>query len=383
MPSPDPIRLLIAPSRARHRGGARAVSRELTGRVEKFLALFIAALCCGVIVPPAASEAAVALRPCDLYALGGTPCVAAFSTTRALYAAFDGPLYQVKRASDGASSNIGVGASGYADAAAQDRFCARTTCEVTVLFDQSTRHNDLTIQGPGGNGGQDVGVVADKLRITVGGGPAYGMYFEGGMGYRNNHTNGVARGAQPESMYMVTSGVHFNSRCCFDFGNAETSGDDTGNGHMDAVYFGSLCWSKWPECYGSGPWVQADLENGVFMSGIGRSLDPTDTGNTSPFVTAMLKDDGTDTFAIKDASAQDGALATHWYGPLPMSPLDRNPLFAGYRPAKREGAIVLGTGGDNSNADVGSFFEGVMTRGFATDVTEDAVQANIAAAGYR
>ena len=48
----------------------------------------------------------------------------------------------------------------------------------------------------------------------------------------------------------------------------------------------------------------------------------------------------------------------------------------------QEGAIVLGTGGDNSNASVGSFFEGVMTSGFPTDAADNAVQANIVAAGY-
>lgn len=33
--------------------------------------------------------------PCDLYASGGTPCIAAHGTTRALYNAYTGPLYQV------------------------------------------------------------------------------------------------------------------------------------------------------------------------------------------------------------------------------------------------------------------------------------------------
>ena len=38
---------------------------------------------------------------CDIYASAGAPCVAAHSTTRALYAAYNGPLYQVLRQSDG------------------------------------------------------------------------------------------------------------------------------------------------------------------------------------------------------------------------------------------------------------------------------------------
>ncbi|MBS2967133.1 alpha-L-arabinofuranosidase, partial [Actinocrinis puniceicyclus] len=63
--------------------------------------------------------------PCDIYAAGGTPCVAAHSTTRALYAAYNGPLYQVRRSSDNSTRDIGVvSAGGVANAAAQDSFCS-------------------------------------------------------------------------------------------------------------------------------------------------------------------------------------------------------------------------------------------------------------------
>src|ERR1035437_9022782 len=70
--------------------------------------------------------------PCDIYAAAGTPCVAAHSTTRALSASYNGPLYQVLRQSDGKTLDIGVvqpsanDGGGYADAAAQDSFCANT-----------------------------------------------------------------------------------------------------------------------------------------------------------------------------------------------------------------------------------------------------------------
>lgn len=47
-----------------------------------------------------------AAGPCDIYASGRTPCVAAHSTTRALYSAFNGPLYQVKCSSDSATTTI-------------------------------------------------------------------------------------------------------------------------------------------------------------------------------------------------------------------------------------------------------------------------------------
>src|SRR5947207_10994826 len=81
--------------------------------------------------------------PCDIYAAAGCPCVAAHSTTRALYASYNGPLYQVMRQSDGKTLDIGVvqssgpDAGGYADAAAQDAFSTNTYCWITKIYDQS------------------------------------------------------------------------------------------------------------------------------------------------------------------------------------------------------------------------------------------------------
>src|SRR5678810_782257 len=95
--------------------------------------------------------------PCDIYAAAGNPCVAAHSTTRALYAAYSGPLYQVLRQSDGRTLDIAVvqpvaaptpDAGGYANAAAQDAFCANTYCWIVKIYDQSPKHNDLTQAPP-------------------------------------------------------------------------------------------------------------------------------------------------------------------------------------------------------------------------------------------
>jgi non-reducing end alpha-L-arabinofuranosidase len=49
---------------------------------------------------------------------------------------------------------------------------------------------------------------------------------------------------------------------------------------------------------------------------------------------------------------------------------------------KKQGAIILGIGGDNSDNAAGTFYEGVMTTGYPTAAAEAAVQANIVAAGY-
>ncbi len=46
----------------------------------------------------------------------------------------------------------------------------------------------------------------------------------------------------------------------------------------------------------------------------------------------------------------------------------------------KEGAIILGIGGDNSVSAQGTFYEGVMTSGYPSDATENSVQANIVAA---
>ena len=49
---------------------------------------------------------------------------------------------------------------------------------------------------------------------------------------------------------------------------------------------------------------------------------------------------------------------------------------------KKQGAIILGIGGDNSDSSAGTFYEGVMTSGYPSAATEASVQANIVSAGY-
>src|SRR5215212_6440738 len=90
------------------------------------------------------SASAAGAGPCDLYASGGTPCVAAHSTVRALYGSYNGNLYQVRRASDNQTKDVGVlAAGGTANAATQDSFCAGTSCVITVVYDQSGHGNDM------------------------------------------------------------------------------------------------------------------------------------------------------------------------------------------------------------------------------------------------
>jgi hypothetical protein len=331
------------------------------------LAVVVAALASAV--GPSARAQSGSL-PCDIYSQYGTPCVAAYSMDRALYSSYDGPLYQVQRASDGTTASIGLlSAGGYVNAAEQDSFCFGTSCTVTEIFDQSPEGNNLTIEGAGGAAGADHGAPAAALPITVDGNRAYGLDIMGHTGYRDDSTHEIAVNGAAEGMYMVASGAHVNPGCCFDFGNAETNNDDNGAGHMDAVNLTTWCGSNSAPCTGSGPWVEADMENGQWM---GNGSNPADTGNNSDFVTAMLNNNGQTTFELEGGNAQSGGLTTYYDGPLP----------SGYSPMHQEGAIVLGTGGDNSNSDIGTFYEGVMTQGFPSATAEAAVQANITSADY-
>ena len=156
---------------------------------------------------------------CDIYELAGTPCVAAHSTVRALFAGYRGALFLVQRASDNATAPINATADGSADSAAQDAFCADTRCTIERIFDRSRSRNHLdTAPGGGAAGEPDRGVVADRFRSTLAGAAVYGAFFEGGEGYRNDNTTGVAVGDEPESMYAVFAGKHYNGGCCFDYG---------------------------------------------------------------------------------------------------------------------------------------------------------------------
>jgi hypothetical protein len=345
-------------------------SRLRLGRRAVLLAGAAATLAAGAMVVSTAAPARAATGPCDIYGNAGTPCVAAHSTTRALYGSYSGPLYQVRRASDGATTNISpLSAGGVANAAAQDSFCAGTTCVITVIYDQSGRGNNLT-QAPGGGaaGGPDNLANATAAPVSVGGHKAYGVFVAPGTGYRDDHTSGIATGDAAEGEYAIFDGTHFNGGCCFDYGNAETSNNDTGAGHMEAIYFGNI--KVWGFGTGNGPWIMADMENGLF-SGSNVHLNSGDPTVNFRFTTAVIKGQPGN-WAIRGGNAQSGGLSTFWNGARP----------SGYNPMHKEGAIILGIGGDNSKGAAGTFYEGVMTSGFPSDATENAVQANIVAAGY-
>ncbi|KAF7332601.1 Alpha-L-arabinofuranosidase B domain protein [Mycena kentingensis (nom. inval.)] len=204
---------------------------------------------------------------------------------------------------------LSAGAGGVADAAAQDKFCAGTTCLIHKIFDQTGNGNHLK-KGPPGTGG---------------------------------------RGTDPGD---------------FDIWRLRTGRRRRWTGRS----LGKIG-------AGRGPWVGGDLENGIFGSDTRQSQNPNNPSVTSRFVTAILKGKAGNHWALRGGNAASGALHAIYSGKRPSG---------GYNPMKKEGAITLGVGGDNSNRAQGTFYEGAITvaGSFPSDATENAVQADIVAAKY-
>ena len=175
-------------------------------------------------------------------------------------------------------------------ALSQDAFCSGTTCVITVVYDQSGKGNDLWYQGstmvPGSTSSSPSKATSESL--TLNGHKVYSLYINPGNSYWVDASkSGIPLGSQPEGLYMVTSGKHYNGGCCFDYGNSETDRKADGSGAMDAINFSSI--TAWGTGAGSGPWVMADLEYGVFAQN-STSKNQNDPSQTSTYVTAMLEE---------------------------------------------------------------------------------------------
>ncbi len=327
--------------------------------------------------------------PCDIYGASGCPCTAAHSTTRALYAAYNGPLYQVVRQSDGKTLDIGIvkpsasDGGGYADAAAQDAFCANTYCWVTTIYDQSSKGNNLVQAPHGGFAGPAMGgfnnvPLADWAPITIMGHKAYGVFIAPGMGLRWNDAHGTAVDDQAEGQYWVVNGRHFNGGCCYDYGNAETDSRDDGDGTMETTYFGNA--NVWYHGNPPGPWIMTDQENNLVgcVTDSPRNKLCTSLPNINwRFVTATA-DGESHHWRTMGGDSQKGDLQIMFDGSRVKNPNNS------YDPMRKQGAILLGNGGDNSNGSQGTFYEGAMTLGgtFPSQETNQKVQANIVGAKY-
>ncbi len=311
----------------------------------------------------------VNVPPGDVAAAAGTPFVAAHSMTRALYAAYAGPLFQARRASDGRTEDMSPKAAGGSiDTDALNAFCTGTTCSVSLLYDQSGNGNDLPQSNPTNQ--PTVGYW------TTSGGAKVPMAVSANRQWLRNrtHTHQIPIGSASQTEYMVVHGNYFNNGCCYDYGNMETNVGDDGAGTMSALYFGSD--TDWTRGDGNGPWAMADYENGLFSGNyadpnMGRSSvnpnDPTIAYPGNNIVTVLSKTNGTTSWVLKAGDAANGSLNTYWNGTLPN----------GYSPLQQQGGLSLGEGGDGSNSGTGAFSEGVVIAAVTSDATDDSIQTNL------
>ena len=347
-------------------------------------ARYMTFLLCGAILAGSGCNKATVQRPlegpCDIYHAHGVECVAAHSTTRILYSEYDGPLYQVVRESDGKTLDIGTVAGGYADAASQDAFLEGTIGYISIIYDQTGHGNDLmqappgTFKGPA-DGEFNTLPIADMAPAVLNGHKVYGAYFMPGMGLRNNNASHLAINDEPEGIYYVVDGTHFDSGCCFDYGNSSTNGRAVGRGTMETTYFGTS--TNWGSGNDEGPWIMADMEAGLF-SGFNAKKNDVPAITDWRFVSAYVNGGGGNRWDLRGGDATKPEVVTYYEGVRPVSP-DPN---EGYFPMSKKGGLLLANGGDNGNGSAGTFYEGVMTVGYPSLEAVEAVQANIAATKY-
>ncbi len=329
--------------------------------------------------------------PGDVAKAAGTPFVAAHAMTRALFAAYTGPLFKALRVSDKQEKDIGIVAStGLVDLAALSTFCSGTTCKVTTLYDQSGNGNDMwraddpNTNQPGTKKPCDLMDIdywqmsdGTKVPVVVETGD---MWKSVSQCLRNrDKTKNMPTGSKPQTEYAIFHAKFLNNNCCFNYGNTNNAIAYSGPGTLTALNFSKITF--WSKGTGNGPWPMVDLETGVYAgntgkcgSGIPSSVDCTSTGeNANPsvtfdIVTTLFKHDGTAHWALKTGNAKSGALSVN---------VDLPALPKGYSPLKQLGGLGLGEGGAGDTGGDGGFSEGAVMAGQTTDATDDAIQKSI------
>ncbi len=104
-------------------------------------------------------------------------------------------------------------------------------------------------------------------------------------------------------------------------------------------------------------------------TGANPSAYPSENGT---FLSAWEENNGSTNMTLQYGNGQSGGLIHTYSGALP----------SGYDPMKIQSSVELGTGGDNTSLGDGEFFEAADVSGFPSEATQNAVQANIVAAGY-
>lgn len=173
-----------------------------------------------------------------------------------------------------------------------------------------------------------------------------------------------------DSPSQMDERANASNSCHADFGNAHWDGN-TGVGP-------------------TGPWAGADLESGMYYGG-GSKTNVNNQSQPLPldFVSLVLTGRA-DGFMLKGDDATSGTQTVMYNGSRPYE-ADPSGCIAPQRgrykpgrcqPMKKQGPIILATGGDNSNSASGNFYEGFVATGYASEETDVKIQEKIIAVGY-
>ena len=208
-----------------------------------------------------------------------------------------------------------------------------------------------TFKGPA-KGGFNTLPIADMAPITIGGHKAYGVYIMPGMGFRNNNASGT-RDQRRAGGHLLRHGRHaLRQRLLLRLRQRRDRQPRRRPRHHGNHLFRHrhrLGHRERPR-----PVDQADFEGGVF-SGYNAKQNAADpTIDSWRFVTAVVDGGGGNKWDLRGGNAQQGGLTTFYSGARPGSSNNAN-----YFPMHKQGAILLGNGGDNGNGSSGTFYEGV------------------------
>jgi hypothetical protein len=297
--------------------------------------------------------------PCDIVAAGGQTCKAAYSLVRRMFASYSGNLYQVTRASDSTTTNVGTLSSGLVNTATETAFCAGTTCTRSKIYDQTgTSANDLIPY----SASPEYYVAVPSSWTTMPSGLVLPINrFGMTNGYATaSGASGLPSGNSSITVYMLaenySEGGIING-CCGLFNQSENPVRDAGMGKMFGAAFST---GNAVDCVnlgtGTGPWAGVDLEEGVCLYG----------GTPSQNYLAVLGKYNTSgtTFAVKSSDITQGRWTTLYNAGLP----------AGYT-MNLEQNVTVGMGGDGTPSP-GNWMEGAVIAGTTSDATDNALQGN-------
>ena len=291
-------------------------------------------------LPQLGAGSAPAASPCDVYSSNGYTCVAAYSVTRRMYAAYSGSLFRLQRTSDNATLDVGSSVGSRAvDTSSVSTFCALTTCNFVILYDQSGHGNSLSGTVPYGT--YQITAALSWPVINTSNTTTYELQNRGS-------TSGIPTGNNPITVYDVVA-VDGPSRCCGVFGNVET-GPIIG-GHMFSI-------GRVDGETQTGPGI--DWESG------GASSNLSSTAQIQSIFAKL--DTGLNKVVMYAAGLPSGTMT---------SQLNTTPAFT----MNMDGALNLGAGGDHSAGAI-QFFEGAILAATTTLTADTAVNSSSLAPFY-